>query len=66
MLVRKEGMVWGGGRGMGDEVMIGRDRVGRMARYCWDWEDGEVATVWLVLDHLMTMRRPRGAWMTSP
>ena len=39
MLVREEGVVMGGGRGRRDDVMKGGDRVGWMARYCWDGED---------------------------
>ena len=39
MLVREEGVVRGGGRGRRDEVMKGGDRVGWMARYCWDGVD---------------------------
>ena len=40
MLVRKKGVVEGGGRGRGDDMMKGRDRVNRFAKYCWDGEDG--------------------------
>ena len=40
MLVRKEGVVAGGRRGRGDEMMKGGNRISRMARYCWDGKDG--------------------------